>query len=737
MEDKNKIDVGDFFSKLICHKCLNIVKYVQRVQKQFQTNQYILRERICPKDYDVEFESTSTLLLESVTNLTSLAESSKSAGTAALSGEKLKRKKYQNLGNNYLFHPVAIETFGGYGPEALLFIHELGRRIGQATKDHHSTSFLIERISIAIQRGNAASVLGTIPPSHNFDEIMHCPNFSTELKSLRNKPRYVDIHQSPIKSANATKDVSTSTDHEPANDRLSLSMSTLFMLNRPYVSVEKLEESDISKYWKKIGKSTYRIRKQSGLKEMVSGEVAAVQRISVPIDVFSSFPSLEIPKADDIYGLEGYEKINDTLYKELPKQSQLTAEERENNSEKQAHCDMISVPTNTFDLFSSPYVEVSRIDQIFREEGFKKIGEFIYKKIPSSLGKPIIERDSSNKKQYNCQPPSNKQNDNYYYNLPTSALKELIQDRHQEMNGEKESQQEIDGDKKQRLIQKPTSKGKNPSLPKVDESVTIEVCKHCNQNFKTKELLTLHYSIRHNKSNIFSNIKTQAKTESLRKPLLNGISQIETKFRAKGGRGIPSTNNTMKRKRSMKLNKRSSNFERLNSDRNFSRKSRELHFKKKWMSTNQHSFENKIQEAPNIKPSLKIPTESYLYQEEERIWFAEAMGSDNVDSDDNNSNINDNDEKNKFFSSLKNKLSARLKGNKLGDSVFPVKENMDENGRNFLEQPMSNLEKTIFKLDLLKKIQTELRNEISQSKRADERYDFIMKFLSENNYDCK
>nr|XP_023020623.1 uncharacterized protein LOC111509166 [Leptinotarsa decemlineata] len=258
-----EIDVGDFFSKLICHKCLNIVKYVQRVQKQFQTNQYILRERICPKDYDVE-------------------------------------------------------------------------------------------------------------------------------------------------SANATKDVSTSTDHEPANDRLSLSMSTLFMLNRPYVSVEKLEESDISKYWKKIGKSTYRIRKQSGLKEMVSGEVAAVQRISVPIDVFSSFPSLEIPKADDIYGLEGYEKINDTLYKELPKQSQLTAEERENNSEKQAHCDMISVPTNTFDLFSSPYVEVSRIDQIFREEGFKKIGEFIYKKIPSSLGKPIIERDSSNKKQYNCQPPSNK-----------------------------------------------------------------------------------------------------------------------------------------------------------------------------------------------------------------------------------------------------------------------------------------------------------------------------------------
>ncbi|KAG5894913.1 hypothetical protein JTB14_008874 [Gonioctena quinquepunctata] len=45
-----------------------------------------------------------------------LANTSKSSGAAAISSEKLKRKKYQNLGNNYLFHPITVETFGVFGP---------------------------------------------------------------------------------------------------------------------------------------------------------------------------------------------------------------------------------------------------------------------------------------------------------------------------------------------------------------------------------------------------------------------------------------------------------------------------------------------------------------------------------------------------------------------------------------------------------------------------------------------
>ena len=39
---------------------------------------------------------------------------------------------------------------------------ELGRRILRVSGEVNSTAFLLQRLSIAVQRGNAASVLGTI-----------------------------------------------------------------------------------------------------------------------------------------------------------------------------------------------------------------------------------------------------------------------------------------------------------------------------------------------------------------------------------------------------------------------------------------------------------------------------------------------------------------------------------------------------------------------------------------------
>jgi len=87
---------------------------------------------------------------------------SKNAGSAASCGERNKIKKYQNLQNNYLFYPLAIETFGVWGDYALKFIKDIGKQITAKNKDARSTSFLIQNISIAIQRGNAASVLGNL-----------------------------------------------------------------------------------------------------------------------------------------------------------------------------------------------------------------------------------------------------------------------------------------------------------------------------------------------------------------------------------------------------------------------------------------------------------------------------------------------------------------------------------------------------------------------------------------------
>ena len=66
----------------------------------------------------------------------------------------------------YLFHhfvPIAIDTSGVVGSEAITFFKELGQRTKSETRDPRSFHFLIQRAAVAIQRGNAAAVLGTLP----------------------------------------------------------------------------------------------------------------------------------------------------------------------------------------------------------------------------------------------------------------------------------------------------------------------------------------------------------------------------------------------------------------------------------------------------------------------------------------------------------------------------------------------------------------------------------------------
>jgi len=64
----------------------------------------------------------------------------------------------------HTFTPIAIETLGSWGPDATLLVSELGRRITMVTGELWLASFLCQRIDIAMQRGNAAAILGTIPP---------------------------------------------------------------------------------------------------------------------------------------------------------------------------------------------------------------------------------------------------------------------------------------------------------------------------------------------------------------------------------------------------------------------------------------------------------------------------------------------------------------------------------------------------------------------------------------------
>ena len=65
--------------------------------------------------------------------------------------------------------PIAIETFGPVGPKSLAFVKELRRRICQETGEEMATSYLMQRLSMAIQRGNVAAVLGSLGHACNND----------------------------------------------------------------------------------------------------------------------------------------------------------------------------------------------------------------------------------------------------------------------------------------------------------------------------------------------------------------------------------------------------------------------------------------------------------------------------------------------------------------------------------------------------------------------------------------
>ena len=74
---------------------------------------------------------------------------------------------------NHIVMPVAVETMGSWDPMGLKFIKDLGSRIVDATGEPRSTSFLFQSLSMAIQRGNAISVLGTAPNTKSLHELFY------------------------------------------------------------------------------------------------------------------------------------------------------------------------------------------------------------------------------------------------------------------------------------------------------------------------------------------------------------------------------------------------------------------------------------------------------------------------------------------------------------------------------------------------------------------------------------
>ena len=98
-------------------------------------------------------------------------QTSKLAGAAAEAREFSKTLKYTKLSESYCFVPIGIETFGSWGTDGHKLVKEIGRKVVEETGEKHSTFFLFQSISIALQRGNASCVLGTVPQTEGLEEI--------------------------------------------------------------------------------------------------------------------------------------------------------------------------------------------------------------------------------------------------------------------------------------------------------------------------------------------------------------------------------------------------------------------------------------------------------------------------------------------------------------------------------------------------------------------------------------
>ena len=81
-----------------------------------------------------------------------------------------KRRKHTEhkdtrLGNQdrYFLTPIGFETLGSWGTDASAIVKEIGHKLAAQSGEQRAASFLIQKISIELQRRNACSILGTFP----------------------------------------------------------------------------------------------------------------------------------------------------------------------------------------------------------------------------------------------------------------------------------------------------------------------------------------------------------------------------------------------------------------------------------------------------------------------------------------------------------------------------------------------------------------------------------------------
>ncbi|GAU91758.1 hypothetical protein RvY_03954 [Ramazzottius varieornatus] len=83
-----------------------------------------------------------------------VVDSSRRAGSAAEEAEKRKKAKYADIGQQFSFYPVGLETLGPWGPSATELFETVGKKMSEITGEARSLQSFKQRVSIDIQRGN-------------------------------------------------------------------------------------------------------------------------------------------------------------------------------------------------------------------------------------------------------------------------------------------------------------------------------------------------------------------------------------------------------------------------------------------------------------------------------------------------------------------------------------------------------------------------------------------------------
>ena len=89
---------------------------------------------------------------------TNLVRSVHAAGLAVEAAAARKVNKYASLTSTHLFVPIALKTLGPVCEAALDLLSTLGSCLTERSGDPRERSFLFQRLSIAIQRGNSVAL---------------------------------------------------------------------------------------------------------------------------------------------------------------------------------------------------------------------------------------------------------------------------------------------------------------------------------------------------------------------------------------------------------------------------------------------------------------------------------------------------------------------------------------------------------------------------------------------------